>query len=75
MDGTESRDDLDRALIWDAILHEGGMDAGDLAHHTKLGIKRVNHLLNHEWFVKLSGMVYIAASDGRRLKPLIARAG
>ena len=75
MDGTEPRDALDRAILWDAIFTEGALNAAELAQKTNLGIKRVNHLLDHEWFLKLSGLVYIAKSDGRRLKPMLARVG
>lgn len=72
MNGKESADDQARAVIFDALFYDGAMTAAEISLKTHLPAKRVNTLLDYEWFFKLSGLFYIAKSDGRRLKPMLA---
>lgn len=64
MNRKESKEDKERCRVWDAVFTEGAMEIGDVARFTELAHARIAYLIDHEWFTKMHGMVYIATYGG-----------
>ena len=74
MDGTETQEEPEREKVWDAIFCEGAMSISELAKNTGLNARRITYLVDHEWFKKLHGLIYIATKKGVRIGAKVAAA-
>lgn len=52
MDGTETKDDLDRCKIWDVLFNSDHRSVGHIAQRTKIHANRVRSLVEHPWFTR-----------------------
>lgn len=66
MDGNETQNEIDRELVFDVIFKEGAMSPGEIEQNTGLKPARISKLVQHEWFTKMHGLIYIATVNGVR---------
>jgi hypothetical protein len=72
MNGKETRDDLDRCKLWDAIYTDGPTGVGELSAKTGIASRRITALICHSWFASQHGLVYITAAGGKRTRLMLA---
>ena len=66
MDGTESPDDLDRCVIFDALFRKHALYPQELAEKTGLNRKHIAHITKgHEWFVTIDGEIRINYANSK----------
>lgn len=69
MTAKETKDEHDRAFIWDCIYKVGPRSISELRDYIgreHVSLSRMCALVNHEWFTAANGVIYIANVDGRR---------
>lgn len=64
MDGTESRDDIARAELWDTIFLSGPLTLSKLVVLSGIGRDRVSKLTKHAWFKTNGNAIHISRRKG-----------